>query len=273
MNSEHDSALQARMTLPQFPRSAKYDPQWMLDNEMGPNAVWLTEWLCEVMDLKPGMRVLDLGCGKAMSSIFLAREFGVQVWAADLWIAATENRERIEAAGLADQIFPLNTEAHALPFADKFFDAVISVDAYHYFGTDDLYLSYLVNFLKPGAQMGIVIPSLMQPLQYPLPDYFTRSWEDQSVFWDPRECGSFHTCDWWKEHWEKTDLVTIEQADTQPEGWKHWLLLEEIKTDRNMLRFGEAEREALKADQGRYFGFIRLAGSLRRDIPEPWRMP
>ena len=29
------------------------------------------------------MRVLDLGCGRAMSSIFLRREFGVQVWATE----------------------------------------------------------------------------------------------------------------------------------------------------------------------------------------------
>jgi hypothetical protein len=37
-----------------FPRSAKYDPQWVVKNEMGPNALWLTEWLCERMELKSG---------------------------------------------------------------------------------------------------------------------------------------------------------------------------------------------------------------------------
>ena len=37
------------------------------------------------------MRVLDLGCGLAMSSIFLRREFDVQVWATDLWFNASEN--------------------------------------------------------------------------------------------------------------------------------------------------------------------------------------
>jgi len=58
---------------------------------MGPNSLWLTEWLCEAIDLKPNMRVLDLGCGKAISSVFLAKEFGVQVWAYDLWIKATDN--------------------------------------------------------------------------------------------------------------------------------------------------------------------------------------
>ena len=41
------------------------------------------------MPIEPGMKVLDLGCGKAMSSIFLAREFRVSVWATDLWIPAT----------------------------------------------------------------------------------------------------------------------------------------------------------------------------------------
>ncbi len=43
---------------------------------MGPNVLWLTEALSQVMELKRGMRVLDMGCGKAVSSIFLAREFG-----------------------------------------------------------------------------------------------------------------------------------------------------------------------------------------------------
>jgi cyclopropane fatty-acyl-phospholipid synthase-like methyltransferase len=37
------------------------------------------------------MRVLDLGCGRAATSIFLRREFGVQVWATDLWTNASEN--------------------------------------------------------------------------------------------------------------------------------------------------------------------------------------
>jgi len=97
-----------------FPRSAKYDPEWVLKGWMGPNVLWLTEFLCEKMELKPGMRVLDMGCGKALSSVFLAKEYGVQVWANDLWISASENWQRIKEAGLENQVFPIYAEAESL---------------------------------------------------------------------------------------------------------------------------------------------------------------
>ncbi|WP_422926628.1 SAM-dependent methyltransferase [Singulisphaera sp. PoT] len=73
-----------------FPRASAYHPDWIISAVSGAaNPLWLTEWLCEELDLKPGMRVLDLGCGRAMSSVFLNREFGVQVWATDLWFDAS----------------------------------------------------------------------------------------------------------------------------------------------------------------------------------------
>ena len=67
-----------------------------------------------------------------MSSIFLAKEFDLQVWATDLWISATDNYQRICEAGLEDRVFPIHADAHALPFADEFFDAIVSLDSYHY---------------------------------------------------------------------------------------------------------------------------------------------
>jgi len=53
---------------PRYARSNGYDPEWVARNQMGPNALWLTEALTEVMTIEPGMKVLDLGCGRAMSS-------------------------------------------------------------------------------------------------------------------------------------------------------------------------------------------------------------
>jgi cyclopropane fatty-acyl-phospholipid synthase-like methyltransferase len=62
-----------RLLSDRFPRASKYNPDWVIANASGgANALWLTEWLAESLDLRPGMRVLDLGCGRAASSIFLA---------------------------------------------------------------------------------------------------------------------------------------------------------------------------------------------------------
>ena len=97
------------LTIRDFPRSASYDPEWMLENSMGPNAVWLTEALTQVMSLKSGMRVLDMGCGRAVSSIFLAKEFDLQVWATDLWITAGSPALCVEGRQYYSSIIMVNT--------------------------------------------------------------------------------------------------------------------------------------------------------------------
>jgi cyclopropane fatty-acyl-phospholipid synthase-like methyltransferase len=110
---------------PRYPRASAYDIDWMMDNMMGPNAIWLMESLADRLHLEPGMRLLDMGCGKAISSIFLAREYGVQVWATDLWISATENWDRIRHTDVESLVFPIFADAHALPFAEAFFDTAV----------------------------------------------------------------------------------------------------------------------------------------------------
>src|ERR1043166_8547253 len=123
-----------RLVSEQFPRSSQYHPEWVLANASGgANSLWLMEWLTTAMHLQPGMRVLDLGCGRASSSIFLRREFGVQVWATDLWFRASENMQRIRDAGVEDGVFPIHADARSLPFAPDFFDAVVCIDSYFYY--------------------------------------------------------------------------------------------------------------------------------------------
>lgn len=241
-----------------FPRSAKYDPDWVLDNMMGPNALWLTESLAECMDLSPGMRVLDLGCGKGLSSIFLAKEYGLQVWATDLWIAASDNLGRIRDAGLEGMVFPIHAEAHALPFADGFFDAMVSVDAYHYFGTDDLYLqNHMARLVKPGGQAGIVVPGLVEELASDEPPEHLRPW------WEP-ELFSLHSPAWWKRHWERSGLVSVEFADLLPDGWKLWMESDRLWSER--LGKSPDEAEMLALDGGRALGFTRMVAR-RNDRP------
>ena len=233
-----------------FPRSAQYDTDWVLENMMGPNPLWLTESLAERMTLNSTMRVLDLGCGKGLSSIFLAREYNLQVWAVDLWIDASDNFSRIRAAGVEDRVFPIHAEAHSLPFADRFFDAMISVDAYHYFGTDDLYLeNHLARLVKPGGQMGIVVPGLIEELTS------SEAPEHLQGYWEPAFF-SIHSPAWWKRHWERSGLVNVELADMLPEGWRLWMESDISWSERLGKPSDEADMLAL--DMGQTLGFTRM---------------
>ena len=241
-----------------FPLSAKYDPEWVLKGWMGPNVLWLTEWLCEKMELRPGMRVLDMGCGKALSSVFLVREYGVQVWANDLWISATENWHRIKEAGLDNQIYPIHAEARSLPYAEEFFDAIVSIDSYQYYGTDDLYLNSFCKFVRPGGQIGIVVAGLTRDFDGPVPEHLTRPRKSSGVFWE-QDCWSFHTADWWRHLWARTGLVDVEIADVLPDGWRFWLQYEKACEEAGTLIF-PSEEEVLEADAGRYLALIRMVG-------------
>ena len=211
------------VSLTAFPLTAKYDPQWIRDNALGENALCQTESLVRRLPLRAGMRILDLGCGKATSSIFLAREFGVEVWAADGATSPSENRKRAVALGCEASVFPLRVDAHSLPFAKDFFDAVIAIDSFLYYGTDDRYLSYLVQFIKPGGFIGIADIAFARDV---------RSIEDAPEYLRPqyqKHWSYVHTVEWWTRHWEKTGLVEVRWAELLSESSD---LLRDYATDR-----------------------------------------
>jgi cyclopropane fatty-acyl-phospholipid synthase-like methyltransferase len=244
-------AADKRLVSERFPRSTRYHPEWVLANASGgANSLWITEWLTEAMDLRPGMRVLDLGCGRASSSIFLRREFGVQVWATDLWFSVSENLERIRDAGVEDAVFPIRADARSLPFAAEFFDAILSVDSFIYYGTDDLYLSYIARFLKPGGPIGIAGAGLVQEIDGKVPDHLAE-------WWTP-DLWSLHSADWWRRHWERMGFMDVERADTMPDGWRAWLDWHTTGFPDNL-----TEIKALEADRGRYLGYVRTVGRPR----------
>jgi SAM-dependent methyltransferase len=243
-----------------YPRASAYDPLWAHLNHMGPSVLWLTEALTQVLALEPGMRVLDLGCGSAISSIFLAREFGVQVWAADLWIEPSSNRTRVDEAGVGDRVFPIEAEAHALPFAHGYFDALVSIDSYHYFGTDVRYLSYAAQFVRPDGHIGIVIPgnavdpdelSAEQLAGAPYgADYFT-----------------FRSAGWWRRHWSRTSGVEVTHADMVPDGWTLWHQHARANEAWDGIPLAETGDGALLlSEHGRHLGFARVT-ALRTEQP------
>ncbi len=244
------------LSKPEFPRSNRYDPDWVVENQMGPNVLWLAESLSEKLALQPDMRVLDLGCGRAMSSIFLAREFGVRVWAADLWIGPDQNWRRIVQTGVANQVFPMRLEAHAMPFPHGFFDAVVSLDAYTYFGTDDLYLGYLSGFVRAGGTVGIVVPGLVQEFTDGVPSHLAEPQSNGKRFWE-EECRCFHTANWWRAHWGHSSRMSDVHSDILPDGCRHWMDFEKAVEMSGKGVF-PSYAEALEQDAGQYLGFVRV---------------
>jgi SAM-dependent methyltransferase len=245
--------MDERFVSPRFPRSNPYNPEWIAASVSGgAHSLWLTEWLTSATEFRPGIRVLDLGCGRAASSIFLSREFGVQVWATDLWFNAAENFQRIRDAGVADFVFPIHADARSLPFATQFFDAVVSIDSFVYYGTDDLYLHYLAQFLKPGGLIAIAGAGLMKEIDGPVPEHL-RAW------WQPEVC-CLHSAVWWRAHWERSGIASVELADEMPDGWRVWL-----DWQRDICPDNRVEIAALEADAGQYLGYVRAIGRRKPD--------
>ena len=198
----------------------KYDKNFVLENLMGPNVIKIVEEFSQHLTLKEGMKILDLGCGKALSSIFLAKEFGVTVYATDLWIPAAENFERIKAMNLEDKIIPIHADAHSLPYADNFFDAVVSFDSYHYYGTNERYLNdYLAKLVKKDGLIAFASPGFAHELS-------REELQELQPFWMCGKFLTFHSHEWWKNLWERSRVVDIiETFDLKcnAEAWEDWI--------------------------------------------------
>jgi len=227
-----------------YPKAEKYDSNWIEQNWMGPHPLWLLEDVCEHLDLRPGMKVLDMGCGKGITSIFLAKEYGVTVFANDLWISATDNLRRFEEAGVSDKVFPIHAEAHALPYANGFFDAVICIDSYHYYGTSESYfVDVFSKLVKPGGQFGIVVPGLTREFEKGYPETLAKLWIP--------ELFTFHSNKWWRSLWEKTGLCKITSCydiDASKAIWQAWADWSIENFEKEYGEGGDLDTKLLEAD-------------------------
>jgi SAM-dependent methyltransferase len=246
--------LLERLTTRRYPRASRYDPAWLIENMMGPNAAWLAEALTDVMPLRPGDHVLDLGCGRAVSSIFLAKEFQVEVDAVDLWIDPLENERRIAYAGLSTLVTVRLGDGTSLEAPPNAFDAMLSIDAYHYFGTQPGVLTRLTSVLRPGGRIGIVVPGVGHD----------DGWPKHLEPWWQEGFDTFHSPAWWRRLWEAEGVVRVDLADMIPQGAEDWLRWTETVDAWTAASGGEPyrlEAEMLRADHDNVLGFTRVVAT------------
>lgn len=222
----------------------KYKEFLTKGNMMGPNAIrLLDEMLSKAPEAINGGRILDLGCGGAITSLFLARETSAkQIFATDLWISATDNKVRIEEWGEKDKIIPIHADALELPYADEFFDAIVTVDSFHYFGCNErVFADKIYPLLVSGGYIAIAIPGIKQEFSNQIPEIMTE--------WAEEEAQMFHSIEWWRNHIkqgiEDKIEVTLYESEMFDQIWEEWFLSGHEFADRDRAFFDRGIKELL----------------------------
>ena len=228
--------------------SKKYETPELMEKIMGPNPIKLEEELMLGHKIPDGSVVCDLGSGRGLTSVFLAKEYGFKVYAADLWSDTEENKKFFESMGLTEeQIIPVKADAENLPFEKDFFDAVVTTDSYNYFGRNSMYLDEkLLPFVKSGGYIYISIPGMKKDCHDDLP-------KELLLSWTPEQLDYMHDAAYWKAMVEQcvgAELIEIGEMESNDEVWADWL-----KQDNE---YAVGDRKSMEAGGGKYLNFIKI---------------
>lgn len=180
--------------------------------------------------------------------MFLAKEYGFKVYAADLWSDPDDNRKFFSEMGLSEkQIIPVKADALNLPFDKEFFDAVISTDSYNYFGRDPKYLDEkLLPFIKSGGYIYIAIPGMKKDLHDNLPPELLLSWT-------PEQLDYMHDTNYWKNilsYCKNAEIISVSEMESNEEVWADWLRQEN--------EYAIGDRKSMETGGGKYLNFIKI---------------
>ena len=114
---------------------------------------WVSETLCEAMDVHAADWVLDIACGNGNASLSAARR-GCHVTGIDI---ARELLDQARQRARAERVDPefLIGDAEDLPFDESSFDVILSTFGVMFAPDRQKALSELLRVLKPGGKIGL----------------------------------------------------------------------------------------------------------------------
>jgi ubiquinone/menaquinone biosynthesis C-methylase UbiE len=128
--------------------------------EMEHHHISITEQTLALMDLKPGERVLDLGCGAGWATRLMAQsvaggERPGQVIGLDV---SDEMIRRARATSKDhDNVMFVVGSAQQIPWDENFFDKVLSVESFYYYADQDRALAELFRVMAPLGKLFILM--------------------------------------------------------------------------------------------------------------------
>ena len=217
---------------------------------MGPNGIRQAEELASHFKITKDMRILDLGCGMGLSSLYLVQEYGAEVFATDI-IDPTENYERFKSLGIADKVVPMMIDAtQPLPFAKGYFDVIFSVGSYNIFSANEEMLPNLIPYVKKGGCIAVAFPGLKYEFGGNVP-------REMQPFWSiPIVAETVRGIEWWKDLWGKAEgieIVNISEMACHNIAWDEYLanLNPNDEDDKWVL-------DMMAAEGGKYFNTIQM---------------
>ncbi len=128
----------------------------LLGDSFHPGGLQLTRRLGVLLDLRPGLRVLDVASGKGESAIFLAKEFGCAVTGVDFGDEnVKEATLRADAAGVAELAGFRQGDAECIDFPDASFDRVICECAFCTFPDKAAAAGEFARVLREDGKVGL----------------------------------------------------------------------------------------------------------------------
>ena len=116
----------------------------------------ITEQTLALMDLKPGDRVLDLGCGTGWASRRIARTV-TKGEVVGLDVADEMVRRAALASPNISNLRYIWGSAEHIAVPDKYFNKILSVESFYYYGDQGKALDELHRVLAPGGKLFILI--------------------------------------------------------------------------------------------------------------------